>query len=348
MTPAQADARLRKTRVTRSHTACTPVNKLQHAHFAPSGFLANPHVQSVLASSGLRAWRAARRFPDFSNSAEAVLLDCGAGVRLSGLLNRQSGASRGLAILIHGWEGSAKSSYLLSTGGRLLREGWDVFRLNLRDHGDSHHLNHELFHSCRIDEVIGAVHAILRLVPARPAVVAGFSLGGNFALRVALRLPELISHVVAVCPPLMPKHSLAQIERAPWFYHYYFMRKWTDSLKRKQKLFPDHYDFKDWHALPMFQLTRELVATFTDYPSVDAYLDGYSIGTDRLSQLPVPGLIIASTDDPVIPIADFHEVQLPESLKLEILPRGGHCGFLVNSQLESWVEQRIASTLATV
>ena len=34
---------------------------------------------------------------------------------------------------------------------------YDVARLNLRDHGDSHHLNDEIFHSCRIAEVVGAV-----------------------------------------------------------------------------------------------------------------------------------------------------------------------------------------------
>ena len=35
-------------------------------------------------------------------------------------------------------------------------QGFDVFRLNLRDHGTSHHLNPELFHSNRISEVVGA------------------------------------------------------------------------------------------------------------------------------------------------------------------------------------------------
>ena len=32
--------------------------------YAPSGWLKNPHIQSVLASSGLRGFQARRRFPD--------------------------------------------------------------------------------------------------------------------------------------------------------------------------------------------------------------------------------------------------------------------------------------------
>ena len=38
--------------------------------------------------------------------------------------------------------------------------GFDVVRLNLRDHGETHHLNRDLFHSCRLPEVVGAVRAL--------------------------------------------------------------------------------------------------------------------------------------------------------------------------------------------
>ena len=44
------------------------------------------------------------------------------------------------------------------SGSSCSMRGYDVVRLNLRDHGDSHHLNPEIFHSCRIAEVVGAVH----------------------------------------------------------------------------------------------------------------------------------------------------------------------------------------------
>ena len=37
-----------------------------------------------------------------------------------------------------------------------------ALRLNLRDHGTTHHLNRELFHSCRLPEVVGAIQALAR------------------------------------------------------------------------------------------------------------------------------------------------------------------------------------------
>jgi len=63
-----------------------------------------------------------------------------------------AGALHRVAILLHGWEGSAEATYVLSLGSLLLSHGFDVVRLNLRDHGATHHLNREIFHSCRLPE----------------------------------------------------------------------------------------------------------------------------------------------------------------------------------------------------
>ncbi|HSS05660.1 MAG TPA: alpha/beta fold hydrolase, partial [Rhodanobacteraceae bacterium] len=155
------------------------------ADFQPPWLLRNPHVQSVLASSRIRRWLSLRRGGDIESCAVEHIVDCGDGVRLQGFHTTQRALpeARGLVVLLHGWEGSARSNYVLSSGARLLREGFDVFRLNFRDHGETHHLNREIFHSCRIDEVVAAVGAIAEHFPARALAIAGFSLGGNFALR---------------------------------------------------------------------------------------------------------------------------------------------------------------------
>ena len=65
-----------------------------------------------------------------------------------------------------------ESSYVMATSGLLLERGYDVIRLNFRDHGDSHHLNPGVFHSCRIDEVVGAVAAVAELGERREALFA--------------------------------------------------------------------------------------------------------------------------------------------------------------------------------
>src|SRR4051794_19848643 len=81
---------------------------------------------------------------------QIVILDAGRDhtgyaefVRLTGYYNRRQtlNSSRGLVISLHGWEGGSHSAYNIVIGKRLLAEGYDLFRLNLRDHGPQLHVN---------------------------------------------------------------------------------------------------------------------------------------------------------------------------------------------------------------
>jgi len=225
-----------------------------------------------------------------------------------------------------------------------------VFRLNFRDHGDTHHLNREMFHSCRLDEVVGALQEITRRFSPRPLVLTGFSLGGNFALRVALRAADAsipLAYALAVCPAVHPPSILDAIEAAPWFYHDYFMLKWRGSIKRKRALFPQEVQLSDKElGHDMRTLTRVMVERHTDFGTLDNYLNGYSIAGDRLAALAVPATILTAMDDPIIPIADFHAHTLSPTTELEVAPAGGHCGFIRDFSLRSWTEDYIAAKLA--
>src|SRR5690606_1218631 len=174
-----------------------PVEVPRGDAFRPPRLLAGAHVQTVLASSPLRQLALRRERARLARGAAEHVLDCGRGVRLQGFLNSAPRPARGTAVLLHGWEGSAASSYVVETASRLLESGFDVFRLNFRDHGDTHHLNPELFHSCRLDEVVGAVRAVRARFAQAPLALAGFSLGGNFALRVSLQAPDAVAHAIA-------------------------------------------------------------------------------------------------------------------------------------------------------
>jgi len=325
---------------------------MKAADFQPPWLLRNPHLQSVLSSSGLRRWLSRHRGGDVEAHAIEHILDCGEGVRLQGFHTTQRVLpdARGLVVLLHGWEGSARSNYVLNTGARLLREGFDVFRLNFRDHGKTHHLNREIFHSCRIDEAVNAVREIASRFRTRGFALAGFSLGGNFALRVALRAPAAgipLDYAIAVCPVISPASGLFGLEKSPWFYQSYFKHKWARSLRTKQALFPDVELFSaDELKADLRGLTRSLVLRHTDFGSLENYLDGYSIAGDTLSSLRVPATILTSADDPVIPIADFRSLKLPPQVELDIAEHGGHCGFICDFSLRSFTEDYIAERIA--
>ena len=324
---------------------------LTGADFKPPRVLRNPHVQSVLASSGLRHFLTMRRGSEIETHAVEHILDCGDGIRLQGFHTPQTAQllARGLVVLLHGWEGSARSNYVLSTGARLLREGFDVFRLNFRDHGETHHLNREIFHSCRIDEVVNAVREVASRLRTRTLAIAGFSLGGNFALRVALRAPAVgipLAYALAVCPVISPESGLFGLENGPRFYQRYFLHKWTRSLRTKQALFPETELFsREELEDDLRGLTRSLVLRHTDFGSLDNYLRGYSIEGDALAPLGVPATILTSADDPVIPIEDFRKLKLPPNVELDIAAHGGHCAFIGDFSLHSFTEDYIAERM---
>jgi uncharacterized protein len=320
------------------------------ADFRPPWPLRSGHIQTMLSSSGVRRMLLPRAAQTVLQGAESVVVDGGGGVRLTGAYTAQKTRpqSRGLAVLFHGWEGSVDSTYVLQTGSRLLAGGWDIFRLNFRDHGDSHSLNEALFHSCRIDEVVRALGDIAQRWPARPMAVAGFSLGGNFALRAAVEAPALgipLSYALAICPIIDPSEGLFSLEKqAPWFYHAYFMRKWRHSLRTKQAAFPQHHYFELAELKQnMRGLTEAMVLRHTDFGSLEAYLDGYSVAGEALAAMQIPATILTARDDPVIPINAFEKLQLPPNIELDIARYGGHCGFIRDWSMTSFTDDYIAA-----
>ncbi|MDT8410642.1 MAG: alpha/beta fold hydrolase [Wenzhouxiangellaceae bacterium] len=319
------------------------------ARFEPTGLLANAHFQSILTSSPWRKRRVMQRSLGYREASLREVVTTPEGVSLLGFRNRPASFNGGLAILLHGWEGSSESNYLLDSAMALDRAGFETFRLNFRDHGNSQHLNEGLFHSCRLQEVVRAVEQLAAAHTAGPVFVVGFSLGGNFALRVARAAPDYgieLQRVVAVSPVISPNNVLAALAAGMSVYEQYFVRKWRRSLRRKQQLYPELYNLENWFQhRTLADQTRDLVEHYTEFKDLAAYLEGYSVAGDYLAGLEVSTLIVTAADDPIIPISDFENLARPEALELEVWPHGGHCGFLSNWRLESWIEQRIVREL---
>jgi predicted alpha/beta-fold hydrolase len=319
------------------------------AAFDPPYGLRHKHVQSLLAGWPWRQRWLRRRSAALLAASRDEIVDCGAGVRLLGHFSAQPSPARGLAILLHGWEGSADANYVVSVGGLLYAAGFDVFRLNFRDHGDTFALNRELFHSCRIDEVVGAVAAITNRHRSERTFVVGHSLGGNFALRAAARAPAAgieLTKVVAVCPVVRPSSTMRALEDGWWVYRWYFLHRWRRSLEAKAACFPELYDFGDLRRFPTLTATTEFFATrYASFPDLGSYLNGYAITGDALARLTVPAKIIAAADDPVIPIADLADLATPPALSIEVFARGGHCAFLEDYRLQSWVDRAVLAQI---
>jgi uncharacterized protein len=314
--------------------------RLYLSDFKPRWPWANRHLQSIVPSILPKGRILARSAPLRAASHE-LLLDCGEGVRLQAFVSTPPNARR-LAVLLHGWEGSADSYYILSLGQALFEAGVQVVRLNLRDHGDTHHLNPGIFHSCRLAEVCGAVAAIGARYPDHAPWLVGFSLGGNFMLRVAASQdPRLgpLAGVVAVSPVLHPDSAMLAMEQGLPVYQRYFVHKWSRSLRRKQSLWPGELKLDAISAFgDLRRMTAVLVAQHTTFPGMKEYLDGYAITGERLRTLAAPATILCAEDDPIIPASDLARLAQTPLLRVDRQRHGGHMGFFTTPFAPSWID----------
>jgi predicted alpha/beta-fold hydrolase len=315
--------------------------------FNPPVGLRNPHLQTILSSLKIRALGEKH----LDSEAQEILVDAGEGVRLLGFYTGQeSESSHGLILLLHGWEGGADSTYMLTTGGFFHRQGYDIFRLNLRDHGDSHHLNEGLFNSSLIEETHRAVQNIADTQGNLPFFIVGFSLGGNFAMRMALRHARHpirnLRHVFAVSPVLDPRKATDAMDRGFFIYRSYFVKKWKRSLRKKQSLFPHRYNFDDlMKCETLMEITDRILPRYSSYPTAQEYFQTYTLTGRRFSELSVPLFLLTAADDPIIPVEDFHKLEGNQHLHIHVERHGGHCGFLQDYRLRAWSQDLIHDAL---
>jgi predicted alpha/beta-fold hydrolase len=59
----------------------------------------------------------------------------------------------------------------------------------------------------------------------------------------------------------------------------------------------------------------------------------------------VPTRLIAAADDPVIPIADLKDLAITPALDIEVFARGGHCAFLEDYRLRSWLDRAVLAQI---
>lgn len=297
--------------------------------FVPATGMANPHLQTVL-SSVVKKIIQPKQHAAFNAATVTEIVEID-GVRLAVNLNLQVG--RPLIMIIPGWLGSANSTYVLSSANALAEAEFSIARINLRDHGGTAHLNKSLFNSALIDEVIALVGALAAEHGNGRSGLLGYSLGGNFALRIARANPALST--LAICPAIEPAETMYRIDRNA-LYQRYFVRKWRQVWHEKQAAFPQSFKFADAFTLnTVSALTDYFVRYHSEFSSTAAYFQAYDLSASTLHG--VQAHILAAADDPIIPAA--HYTNLPSSLSVHITEHGGHAGYLNSWSLSSWADQ---------
>ena len=317
-------------------------------NFHVKGLLSNRHIQSILASSKLRKKLGSAKYRPLIKSQSEIILNADNDIKLHSLYSSarsETNFKNKLVILIHGWEGSAESTYLLSAASYLFNAGFSVLRFHLRDHGPSAHLNTDLFHAARLNEVMEALKDCQNRLNYAKYYLVGFSLGGNFALRVSQEAKHhhlKFNHIAAISPVFSPTETMHALEHGSAIYRKYFIKKWKRALRLKASHFPNNYNFDDLLASKSLStMTETLVTKYTQFKTVDEYFNSYTLFADKFESILIKTDVILSADDPVIPLSGTLDFSSTEFFTLRIFKEGGHCGFIQNWRFESWIDQEL-------
>lgn len=301
----------------------------------PPVLLRSPHMQTVLSSRFARGFNGAGL--KLLERAETLIVPCRDDVRLQAMANVEFPGAP-LIIVVHGWLGRADSPYVCRAADALHAAGFNVIRLLLRDHGDTAVLNEGLFNAARLDEVVDACNYLVAQHGGQGAGLMGFSLGGNFVLRVAAH-PEChpaLRACFAVCPVLDPASSADALDSGWAAYRWYFVSKLRQSFVEKQAAFPDRYDFSSMQVRNrVADLTDYLVDRYTPFDSTAEYYSHYTLTADKLAGVQMNTLVLSAADDPLIPLHTLGPLRTLANGHWDLSALGGHCAFIDNYRLKS-------------
>ena len=299
--------------------------------FTPRRGLRNGHFMT------LWAWGRRREFPGLGEP-EALFFDVSPDTRVLAHCYWQRDRSRHPALLgLHGLEGSSQAHYMRGLADKAFRAGFNVVLLNQRNCGGTEQHGPGLYHS----GLTGDADIVLRALAATHGIdrvfVAGYSLGGNLALKLAGEYgnaaPPQLRGVAAVSPVMDLAACVAALERRQNIpYQWNFVRALRARMRRKAAHFPGRYDLG---RLDRIWTVRSFDETYTaPHFGFASAADYYHRASARrvIDRIRVPALILTAMDDPFVPPGPFADPALTSNpnVHLVLTRHGGHCGFITD------------------
>ena len=315
--------------------------------FRPHPLLRSGHAQTLAANylpgaPRLRAAALSHRVP-VSDGDQIVLHE-----------DRPESWSQGdpMALLLHGLAGCHQSAYLFRAARKLNARGVRTFRMDCRTCGAGRDLAQRSYHAGQSGDVIAALRFIERASPASPIGLAGYSMGGNVALKALgeqpAALPETL-HRAVVVNPAIDLAACCDFLTGPLqrLYDRYFAKYLTQHVSK-------HAGFSNLAqalAGAPIQRIRDFDERFTvphwGFETVEDYYRSAS-SAPHISRIQVPTLILHSLDDPLIPATLFGALDTTDAVTVHLTKHGGHLGFIGAGDCDPdrrWMDWRVVDWL---
>jgi predicted alpha/beta-fold hydrolase len=297
--------------------------------FTPLRRLAGGHKMTVYA------WARRRRFPKLP-AAELRYFDVAPDTRVLAHChwqpNRQASAT---VLVLHGLEGSSEAHYMAGMADKAWCRGFNVVRLNQRNCGGTEHLARGLYHSGLTDDPRFVLTELRESEGLTRFGVAGYSLGGNLAMKLAGELgasdlPE-VKVFCAVSPVLELEACVRAIERrANRLYEWNFCRNLQSRMRRKSRHFPGSFDLAGlWKIWSIRAFDERYTAPHHGFAGASDYYHRAS-AMRVIARVARPALVLTAADDPFVPPEIFGAPVLRDNphITTVVTPHGGHCAFV--------------------
>jgi predicted alpha/beta-fold hydrolase len=270
-----------------------------------------------------------------------------------------------LVVVLHGLEGSARSTYVLQLYRALATQRLQVVGLNFRACSGELNRLPRMYHSGDTGDLAFVLRLLAGRFPGRPIGAVGFSLGGNVLLKYLgeERTPPAVARQAAARPEpdiraavaiSVPFDLAAGAQRLEQGFSRVYRRYLVGMLKRKTIAKAALLD-----GLVSVERVRR-ARTFVEFDNAaTGPLHGFADACDYyarsscaqfVARITVPTLLIHAEDDPFLPAAAIPREAIAgnPALEAEITSRGGHVGFIAGPPWAPvfWAEHRAATFLA--
>jgi predicted alpha/beta-fold hydrolase len=297
------------------------------------------------------AWGKPRRFASLPQPSERVFEVAPDTKVLAHCHWQPRHSERPVLLALHGLEGSSNAHYMRGIADKAWRAGFSVVLLNQRNCGGTEALASGLYHSGLTHDADHVIRELTGRDGIGELVVAGYSLGGNLALKLAgdygADAPPALRGVCAVSPVIELAECVRALERRRNIpYQWNFVRGLKARMRRKAQCHPGRFSLD---PLRRIRTVREFDEAYTAphfgfRDAADYYHRASAMRV--IDRVQIPALIITAEDDPFVPTAPFRDPRVEGNphLQVVITRYGGHCGFLsdsMNGDDGYWAEARI-------
>jgi uncharacterized protein len=305
------------------------LRRFQPTPFHPAAWLPGPHAQTI-------AGRYLRRPTGVAYRRERIDLPDGDFVDLdhAEVAGLPALPDSPRVVVVHGLEGSSRSSYVLETCRALAERGIRAVALNFRGCSGESNRNARFYHAGDTGDLRFVLERLIQLEPGTPLGAVGFSLGGNVLLKYLGEsgADSLIQAAVAVSVPFDLLAGARHLDATVMgrFYSGVFLRQLRAKFAEKRSMIGDRCDeSRVMRSRSFLTFDDAATAPLHGFDGVEDYY-GRSSSNQFLPAIRVPTHLVQAQDDPFVPpeAVPGDAVRRNPCLSLALTEHGGHVGFI--------------------